>query len=101
MSGAHILKRHDVDLRRAGKKDGPWFRDRVGRYCTKEGVIETIRQAVLGSGGVARDCSESWLISGHTFRITGARTLSAWGLGPVTIQLEDGDGVVWLSCLIW
>ena len=83
----HILKEHDVSLRRSGKQDGPWFPDRYGRYCTKEGVVETIRRAVHESGGMAKDCSDMWIISGHTFRITGARTLSAWGLDPVTIQL--------------
>ena len=34
-----------------------------------------------------KDCNDTWIISGHTFRITGARTVSAWGLDPVTIQL--------------
>ena len=63
----------------AGKEDGPWFPDKYGRFCTKEGVVETIRRAVCESGGVAKakDSSEMWIISGHTFRITGARTLSA------------------------
>lgn len=83
----HILLKHDQDLRSTGKREGPWFPDRQGRYCTKEGVVETIRQAVMGSGGIAKDCNDTWIISGHTFRITGARTLSAWGLDPVTIQL--------------
>ena len=83
----HILKEHDLSLRKSGKEDGPWFPDRFGRFCTKEGVVETIRRAVCESGGMAKDSSEVWIISGHTFRITGARTLSAWGLDPVTIQL--------------
>lgn len=51
------------------------------------GVVETIRLAVLRSGGVARGSTGAWLVSGHTFRITAARTLSLWGLDPVTIQL--------------
>ena len=83
----HILKEHDLSLRKSGKEDGPWFPDRFGKFCTKEGVVETIRRAVCESGGMAKDSSEVWIISGHTFRITGARTLSAWGLDPVTIQL--------------
>ena len=45
----HILLKHDQDLRSTGKREGPWFPDRQGRYCTKEGVVETIRQAVMVS----------------------------------------------------
>ena len=94
----HLLKKHDDDLRAAGNVTGPWFPDSSGGYCTKEGVVETIREAVLRSGGVARDNAGIWLVSGHTFRITGARTLSAWGLDPVTIQLFWEGGAVWRSC---
>ena len=39
------------------------------------------------AGGAAQDSSGTWRISGHTFRITGARTLCNWGLDPITIQL--------------
>lgn len=57
----------------AGNIAGPWFPDSTGGYCTK-GVVETIRLAVLRSGGVARGSTGAWLVSGHTFRITAART---------------------------
>lgn len=83
----HVLKSHDDAIRASGYVNGPWFPDASGAYCTKEGVVETIRLAVHRSGGVAKDVNGAWLVSGHTFRITGARTLSAWGLDPVTIQL--------------
>lgn len=83
----HVLKKHDDHMRAAENLTGPWFPDSSGNYCTKDGVVDTIRLAVLRSGGSAKDCSGSWIVSGHTFRITGARTLSAWGLDPVTIQL--------------
>ena len=83
----HVLKKHDDEMRMAGNISGPWFPNSAGGYCTKEGVVDTIRLAVLESGGSAKDCTGGWIISGHTFRITGARTLSAWGLDPVTIQL--------------
>ena len=92
-----IIRVIDDDLRAAGNVTGPWF-DSSGGYCAKEGVVETIREAVLRSGGVARDNAGTWLVSGHTVRITGARTLSAWGLDPVTIQLFWESGAVWRSC---
>ena len=34
-----------------------------------------------------RDQTGNWLISGHAFRITGARTLSTMGLDAITVQL--------------
>ena len=52
----------------AGNITGPWFPDSTGGYC-------------------ARGSTGAWLVSGHTFRITAARTLSLWGLDLVTIQL--------------
>ena len=58
-----------------------------GGRCAKQAVVDMIRMAVLRSGGTANDAQGDWVISGHTFRITGARTLSKWGLGPITIQL--------------
>ena len=84
----HVLKtKHDDDLRATGNVTGHWFPDSSGCYCTKEGVVEPIRLAVLRSGGVAKGNAGSWLISRRAFRITGARALSAWGLDAVTIQL--------------
>eukprot|EP00435_Cladocopium_sp_Y103_P018803 s4904_g4.t1 len=63
------------------------FPTAAGSVCTKQSVVDTIRRAVDLAGGSAKDASGNWRISGHTFRITGARTLCRWGLDPITIQL--------------
>ena len=76
-----------MHLRSGGRTTGPWLLSRSGGRCTKAGVTDMIREAVLASGGTAKDVQGNWLISGHTFRITGARTLASWGLDPITIQL--------------
>ena len=82
----HVLKHH------AGKLDliddqAPFFPSTGGTFCTKDGVTATIRHAAELAGQQTRDASGSWLISGHTFRITGARTLAVLGLDAITIQL--------------
>ena len=58
-----------------------------GRVCSKQSVVDTIRKAIDLAGGSSKDAAGSWRVSGHTFRITGARTLCRWGLDPVTVQL--------------
>eukprot|EP00435_Cladocopium_sp_Y103_P074311 s30_g48.t1 len=83
----HILRQYDDELRRQGRHTGPWIVSRTDGRCSKNAVVNMIREAVLSSGGTARDAEDNWIISGHTFRITGARTLSSWGLDPITIQL--------------
>ena len=83
----HLLKEYDQRLRDNGRTTGPWLVSGSGGRCTKAGVTDMIREAVLASGGSAKDAQGDWLISGHTFRITGARTLASWGLDPITIQL--------------
>lgn len=83
----HILKKYDVELRKAGHVHGPWIISNSGGRCEKTGIVDMIRQAVLLSGGGAKDATGNWMISGHTFRITGARTLCEWGLDPITVQL--------------
>lgn len=83
----HILRQYDDELRREGKHTAPWIISRTEGRCSKNAVVTKIRQAVLSSGGTAKDAEDNWIIFGHTFRITGARTLSAWGLDPITIQL--------------
>ena len=83
----HILQEYDARLRSEGRNTGPWLVSKSNDRCTKLGVVDMIRKAVLASGGSATDAEGNWFISGHTFRITGARTLAAWGLDPITIQL--------------
>lgn len=83
----HILRQYADELRREGKHTVPWIISRTDGRCSKNAVVTKIRQAVLSSGGTAKNAEDNWIISGHTFRITGARTLSAWGLDPITIQL--------------
>lgn len=83
----HILQDHDHKLRSAGHETGPWIPSASGGRCTKAAVVDMIRKSVKASGGSAQDAEGNWIITGHTFRITGARTLSAWGLDPITIQL--------------
>ena len=50
-------------------------------------MVDMIRTVVQSSGGGAKDAEGHWVISGHTFRITGARTLATWGLDQITMQL--------------
>ena len=83
----HILQQHDARLRAEGRITGPWLMSGAGGGCTKAGVIDMIRQAIHASGGSAVDAEGNWIVTGHTFRITGARTLASWGLDPITIQL--------------
>ena len=83
----HILREYDDELRKRGRHTGPWIVSASGGRCTKTAMVAMIRDAVLASGGTAKDAEGGWMISGHTFRITGARTLASWGLDPITIQL--------------
>lgn len=84
----HVLRRHcdRLDSRNTGF-DMPLFPDDTGSYCTKQGVIDTIRFASELAGQPSKDSSGNYILSGHTFRITGARFLAANGLDPITIQL--------------
>eukprot|EP00435_Cladocopium_sp_Y103_P035473 s1409_g9.t1 len=84
----HILKEHCGQLDRQGRgADLPLFPDKHGNYCTKSGVVQTIRIAAQKTGMEVTDSEGGQRLSGHTFRITGARFLSAAGLDPITIQL--------------
>eukprot|EP00435_Cladocopium_sp_Y103_P026632 s1576_g6.t1 len=84
----HILRDHVEDLKEhKANIDSMLFPTAAGRVCSKQSVVDTIRKAVDMAGGSAKDTSGNWRISGHTFRITGARTLCRWGLDPITIQL--------------
>ena len=83
----HILKCHLQLLRGSGVRTGPLFPNSEGDYCSKQGVVNTIRTAVELTGGCNADGNGRWTISGHTFRITGARMLSSVGLDPITVQL--------------
>ncbi len=84
----HVLRRHCEKLDRENiEPDTPLFPDDSGSYCTKQGVVDTIRAASELAGKPAKDSSGNYILSGHTFRITGARFLAANGLDPITIQL--------------
>lgn len=65
--------------------DSPLFPNAAGDYCSKAGMVATLRTAIGNTASKARD--GSWLVSGRSFRITGARTLAHHGLDPITIQL--------------
>lgn len=84
----HVLRQHCEQLdAMQTQPDAPLFPDEFGNYCTKTGVVNTIRRAAHLAGMELQDSEGSHLLSGHTFRITGARFLSAAGLDPITIQL--------------
>ena len=84
----HILKDHwDCRIQAGALLEDPFFPAGRGGYCSKQGVVDTIRSAVDLSGGKSCDSHGMQLYSGHTFRITGARYLCTCGLDPITIQL--------------
>ena len=84
----HILKSHCDSLDLHGiALDAPLFPDSSGNYCSKAGVVATIRRAAELAGMTITDPSGGNLLSGHTFLITGSRFLSACGLDPITLQL--------------
>jgi hypothetical protein len=79
----HILKEHVSFIHvKFNGSELALFPTSTGAVCTKQSVVDTIRAAINLSGGSAKDTSGAWRISGHTFRITGARTLCRWGHGP-------------------
>ena len=83
----HVLSAYVKILSDRGQLGGPLIRTIEGQFCTKQAVVDTIRHAVHAAGGLAKSTSGEWVVSGHTFRITGARTLTLWGLDPITVQL--------------
>ena len=83
----HILKDFHIRERAHEHPSEPWIASTTGGRCSKTGIESAIRNAALASGGRAKDAEGDWLLSGHTFRITGARTLASWGLDPITIQM--------------
>ena len=82
----HVIKTHWDSMANKGST-GPLFPSTLGTYCTKSGVVQTIRMATKLSGAPCVNGSGEWTVSGHTFRITGARMLSTAGLDPITVQL--------------
>lgn len=76
----HIL-RHCMELLKDAFNgtESALFPTARGEVCAQQSVVDTIRRAVDLSGGSAKDAHGSWRISGNTFRITGARTLSKMG----------------------
>ena len=89
----HVLSAYVKILSDRGQLGGPLIRTIEGRFCTKQAVVDTIRHAVHAAGGLAKSTSGEWVVSGHTFRVTGARTLHSLGTGPHhgPTFLEGGD----------
>lgn len=86
----HILRRHCEKLdRKNADVDVPLFPDDAGSYCTEQGVVDTIRAASELAGQPAKDSSGNYILSGHTFRITGARFL-AWILLLSNFWVDGG-----------
>ena len=89
----HILEAHMKDLNAFYRAEEvchmgrPLFPTQAGSYCTKQGVVNTLREAVEISGGNSLRGDGTPALSGHAFRITGARTLARSGLDCITIQL--------------
>ena len=84
----HVLKAHCELLDRQGAPlTSPLFPDELGEYCAKQGVVDTIKEGARLTGMSIEDPTGNTRLSGHTFRITGARYLSAAGLDPIAIQL--------------
>ena len=90
----HILQDHLTRLETFYRKlqmeadpSLPLFPNPRGGYCTKNGVTSTLRYAIEKAGMSATARDGTWNVSGHSFRITGARTLAKQGLDPITIQL--------------
>lgn len=84
----HILEEHVKLIRDKFKgAEAALFPNAGGHVCSKQSVVDTIRQAIDVTGGSSKDGAGNWRVSGHTFRISGARMLCRWGLDPITIQL--------------
>ena len=85
----HILQGYvnRIKLEEEVDKSRPLFVSNGGSHCTKDGVVATIRWAADLAGQETVNMEGEQLISGHTFRITGARYLSSIGLDAITVQL--------------
>ena len=66
----------------------PLFPRADGTPLSKASVVNVLRQMVKAYGGRIQDEVGRYLISGHAFRITGARMLASLGLDPITIGLH-------------
>ena len=89
----HILKDHVIDVqnfykeRQMSPEGRALFPTQSGGYCTKQGVVNTLRSAVELTGDNSVRGDGAWAYSGHAFRIAGARILARSGLDCITIQL--------------
>ena len=59
----HFLQDYDDKLRKEGKRTGPWILSNVGGRCTKNAMVNMIREAILMSGGTAKDAEGGWIVS--------------------------------------
>ena len=93
----HVLIEHvEIVKEISQSSEALLFPTAGGQVCTKQSVVDTTRKAIDLAGGSSKDTSGNWHVSGHTFQITGARTLCHWGLDPVTIQLFGRWGIAML-----
>lgn len=82
------LRQHFVVTRGLQGKTLPLFPRADGTALTKDEVVVTLKNLVRAYGGRLVDEVGRDAISGHAFRITGARLLSSWGIDPITIGLH-------------
>ena len=89
----HYLVQYQATLKaladRLGKDSDemPLFPNPLGSALTKAQVVAVLREIV---SEYRPDCSQDMLarITGHTFRITGARLLCGMGLDPITVAIH-------------
>ena len=89
----HYLIQYQATLKTLADRLGedsdemPLFPNPLGSALTKAQVVAVLREIVTA---YQPDCSQDMLarITGHTFRITGARLLCGMGLDPVTVSIH-------------
>lgn len=89
--GKTLSQRTQAALRRdtwIAVEDFTLFPRADGTALTKDEVVVTLKNLVRAYGGRLVDEVGRDAISGHAFRITGARLLSSWGIDPITIGLH-------------
>ena len=89
----HYLVQYQATLKKLADKLGkdsdemPLFPNPLGSALTKAHVVAVLREVV---NEYHPGCSQDLLarITGHTFRITGARLLCGMGLDPITVAIH-------------
>ena len=92
---AHIARKYLIDLKRhfVGRMGKDWrtlplFPRTDGTAMSKEAVVSLVQAITKAHGGRTHDEVGRPLLSGHVFRITGARLLPKLGLDVITISLH-------------